>query len=410
MPQINPKILVWARETAGLTPEEAVRKLGIRDARGVAAVDRLIALETGSAEPTRPLLVKMAKQYRRPLLTFYMAGPPRKGERGRDFRTLPEGHSDAAEALLDALIRDVRARQRMVRALLEDEEDAEPLPFVGSMRIADGAPALLGSLRKTLRISLDAFRSASSSEEAFALLRARAEAAGVFVLLIGNLGSHHTAIDLETFRGFALADKIAPFVIINDQDAHAAWSFTLLHELVHIWLGETGVSGAFAEAGIEKFCNRVASEFLLPSEDLADLHVDDMKPFEKLQARISDFASDRHLSGSMVAYRLYETGTIERETWSRLSTFFRQRWLQTRVERRERAREKEGGPSYYVVRRHRVGTALIELVRRMMADGVLVPSKAGKILGVKPANVQAMVNPAGALALGAMPQEPIARA
>jgi hypothetical protein len=181
-----------------------VRKLGIRDARGVAAVDRLTALETGSAEPTRPLLVKMSKQYRRPLLTFYMSGPPRKGERGRDFRTLPEGHSDAAEALLDALIRDLRARQGMVRALLEDAEDGQPLPFVGSMKMADGAPALLASIRQTLSIDLDAFRSAASSEDAFALLRARAEAAGIFVLLIGNLGSHHTAIDLETFRGLAL--------------------------------------------------------------------------------------------------------------------------------------------------------------------------------------------------------------
>ncbi|MGH6898261.1 MAG: ImmA/IrrE family metallo-endopeptidase [Geminicoccaceae bacterium] len=410
MPRINPEILVWARETASLTPEEAVRKLGIRDARGVAAVDRLAALEAGSTQPTRPLLLKMAKQYRRPLVTFYMSAPPRKGERGRDFRTLPEGHSDAAEALLDALIRDVRARQSMVRALLEDEEEAEPLPFVGSMRMTDGAPALLASIRKTLRISLDAFRSANSSEEAFTLLRARAEAAGVFVLLIGNLGSHHTAIDLETFRGFALADKIAPFVIINDQDAQAAWSFTLLHELTHLWLGETGVSGAFAEAAIEQFCNRVASEFLLPSEELTDLQVDDATDFETTQARITSFAEDRHLSRSMVAYRLFQTGRIEKDAWSRLGTFFRQKWLQTRAERRERAREKEGGPSYYVVRRHRVGTALIELVRRTMADGALVPSKAGKILGVKPANVQTMVNPAGPLALGPMPREPMAGA
>ena len=410
MPQINPEILVWARETAGLTPEEAVRKLGIRDARGVGAIDRLAALEAGSAQPTRPLLVKMAKQYRRPLVTFYMPSPPRRGERGRDFRTLPEGHSDAAEALLDALIRDVRARQSMVRALLEDEEEADPLPFVGSVRMADGAPALLASIRKTLRISLDAFRSAGSSEDAFALLRARAEAAGVFVLLIGNLGSHHTAIDLETFRGFALADKIAPFVIINDQDAQVAWSFTLLHELAHLWLGETGVSGAFAEAAIERFCNMVASEFLLPSEELANLQVDDATDFETAQARITAFAQDRHLSRSMVAYKLYQAGAIERDAWGRLSAFFRQKWLQSRAERRERAREKEGGPSYYVVRRHRVGTALIDLVRRTVAEGILAPSKAGKILGVKPANVEMMVNPAGPPLLRPMPQEPTARA
>ena len=55
-------------ETAGLTPEEAVQKLDINDARGVAASDRFVALEFGDEQPTRAMLVKMAKQYRRPLL------------------------------------------------------------------------------------------------------------------------------------------------------------------------------------------------------------------------------------------------------------------------------------------------------------------------------------------------------
>jgi Zn-dependent peptidase ImmA (M78 family)/transcriptional regulator with XRE-family HTH domain len=383
MSRINPEILVWARETAGLTPDEAVKRLGIRDARGVAAADRLAALEAGKEVPTRPMLLKMAKQYRRPLLTFYMSAPPRKGERGRDFRTLPERHSDAAEALLDALIRDVRARQSMVRALLEDEEETKSLPYVASMSMSDGVAAVVASIRETLRNK----PLRSTNQESFSVLRASAEAAGIFVLLIGNLGSHHTAIDVETFRGFALADEIAPFVVINDQDAPIAWSFTLLHELAHIWLGETGVSGDSADTAIEQFCNMVASEFLLPSEELAEIRVDLTTDLETVKARITDFAEERLLSSSMVAYRLYKMGKIERETWSRLASFFRQKWLHARAERRERAREREGGPSYYVVRRHRLGTALIGLVQRTMAEGVLAPSKAGKILGVKPANV-----------------------
>lgn len=391
LPNVNPDILVWARETAGLTPQEAVKKLGLRDAHGLAAAERLAALEEGDAAPTRPMLLKMSKHYRRPLLTFYMSAPPRKGDRGRDFRTLPQGRSGVADALLDALIRDVMARQSMVRAVLEDEDEAEPIAFVGSKKMSDGVPAVLAFMRKTLRIDLKEFRSQVSPESAFALLRSRAEAAGVFVLLIGNLGSYHTAIDLETFRGFALADEIAPFVVINDQDARSAWSFTLLHELAHLWLGATGVSGASADVAIERFCNDVAGEFLLPSDELAHLYIDDSTDFGTAQQLITEFARDRHLSRSMVAYRLHRAGAIGQERWSRLGSAFRQQWLQ----RRAAPRDQEGGPSYYVVRRHRVGSALIELVRRMMADGALTPSKAGKILGVKPTNVQALVNGVG---------------
>ena len=68
MPEVNPEILTWARETAGLTREDAVKKLSIRAAYGIEPEERLMALETGAIEPTRPMLVKMAKQYRRPLL------------------------------------------------------------------------------------------------------------------------------------------------------------------------------------------------------------------------------------------------------------------------------------------------------------------------------------------------------
>ena len=75
-----------------------------------------------------------------------------------------------------------------------------------------------------------------NAEDAFRLLRSRTEDAGVFVLLKGDLGSHHTAIDVEVFRGLAIADDVAPFVVINDNDSRAAWSFTLLHELTHLLL------------------------------------------------------------------------------------------------------------------------------------------------------------------------------
>ena len=395
MPKVNPDIIRWARETAGLSLEEAATKLKLHQARGVSAVDRLAALESSDeeAEPTRSLLTRMARQYRRPLLTFYMTAPPRKGDRGQDFRTLPEDYSDADEALLDALIRDVKARQSMVRAMLEDEEDTEPIPFVGSLRMSQGVSAVLSSIQQTIQLDIAEFRAQPSASDAFRVLRDRVEAAGIFVLLIGNLGSYHTAIDLETFRGFALADDIAPFVIINDQDAHSAWSFTLLHELVHIWLGQTGVSGLRAERSIEKFCNDVASELLLPSSEVKQLDVDDATDLQSAQTRIGEFAFDQNLSASMVAYKLYRMAKIDLEKWKLLSETFRKMWVGQRNEQRDRAREQESrGPSYYPVRRHRIGKALLELVGAMMRAGAITTSKAGTVLGVKAKNVQNLLD------------------
>ena len=322
MPAVNSEILVWARETAGLSVNCAAKKLGIKDARGIAGEDRLIAFEAGGTMPTRPLLLRMAKLYRRPLLTFYMRVPPRKGDRGKDFRSLPERNTDT-EPLVDALVRDILARQSMVRAVLVDEEEAQPLPFVGSLTVNDGVGAALVSIRRALGADLAAFRAQGSPEAAFALLRAYAERAGVFVLLIGNLGSHHTALDVSAFRGFALADPIAHFIVINDQDAKSAWSFTLLHELAHVWLGATGVSGAYAEGRLERFCNDVASNFLLPNNELHLVGVTSHTDKEAAELLIGEFAEARLLSRSMVAYRLFRAGVLSEATWQDLTSTFR---------------------------------------------------------------------------------------
>jgi Zn-dependent peptidase ImmA (M78 family) len=398
MPVVKPRILSWARETAGLSVEEAAHRLGIKEARGVAGADRLRAFEAQEAVVSRPTLLKMTKVYRRPLLTFYLSEPPERGDRGEDFRNLPEQHSDA-EALVDALVRDIRARQAMVRAIIEDDEDAERLPFIGSAAVENGIAPVLQSIRRTLGLELAEFRAQASAEGAFALLRDKVEAAGIFVLLAGNLGSHHTALDVDVFRGFALSDDLAPFIVINDQDARSAWSFTLLHELVHLWLGTTGVSGSFAEARIEKFCNDVASAFLLPSNELALVRVDRQTNVPAATRLINDFAAARLLSRSMVAYRLLAAGLISEQTWRQLRQTFRQLWQESRAAQRQQAREREGGPNYYVVRRHRLGPALLKFVARSISGGALTPTKASKVLGVKPRSVEPLLSGA-ALAAG----------
>jgi Zn-dependent peptidase ImmA (M78 family)/transcriptional regulator with XRE-family HTH domain len=394
MPLVNPEILRWARVTAGLTLEEASQRLSISEARGISPVSRLSALERGETEPSRPILLKMAKQYRRPLIVFYMENPPRKADRGQDFRILPDSISDVTSGMVDALIRDVKVRQSIIKAAIEDEDDFEPIKFVGCMRISDGVEAVVRTIIKISSIDITKFRSQPSSEDAFKYLRNQVENTGVFVLLIGDLGSHHTAFDIEVFRGFALSDAIAPFIIINDKDSKAAWSFTLLHELAHILLGHTGISNTNSELEIEQFCNRVASDILLPEVDLRNIHFTDLSDFEDRKTIISDYAHTLNLSSSMVAYKLYLLGKIDRPIWVQLNREYRKLWLETRQEKRELRRGKEGGPSYYVLRRHRLGEHLITLVHQMVLGGTLTTMKASKVLGVTPKNIQSLIEPA----------------
>ena len=391
MPKANPAVIVWARETAGLTQEEAAKKLGFQDSSKSSAAEKLAALESGENEPSRPQLLKMEAQYRRPLLTFYLSKPPVRGRRGADFRTLPIDRSASDEALLDALVREIWARQSMVRAVLEDEDEAEPLPFIGSHRIEDGPAAVLASLKSLLGLDSNGYRDERNAAAAFEPLRRNAEAAGIFVLLKGDLGNHVSSIDTRIFRGFSIADRVAPFVVINDQDARPAWSFTLLHETVHLLLGQTGVSGLYGDSEVERFCNDIAGEFLLPARELDLAGFDENRDYEIVSDRVSALAHEFKVSHTMVAYKAFRAHLINQDDFVQLSTAYRQEWLDLRAHARVRARNQEGGPSYYTVRSHRLGARIVNLVRRMMAADALSTSKAARILGVKSRQVQPLL-------------------
>lgn len=382
MPKVNPQILSWARESAGLTLEDAARGLGLS---GETAVARLEQIEAGEREPTRPQLLKMADRYRRPLLTFYLPAPPAPAPRTHDFRTLPH-REIGAEAAIDALVRDVRSRQALVRGAMEDAEEAEPLPFVGSLDPRAGADALARSMADLLNLDRAAYRQARTIEQAFRILRDAVEAAGVFVLLIGNLGHWRTNLSPGVFRGMALADDVAPFIVVNETDSKAAWPFTLLHELGHILLGQSGISGYDSEQAIERLCDDAAARFLLSRAELQELA--DEGDFEGLVERIGAFANARKVSRKMVAYNMLRERLIDAVLYRRLAARFDEDRLE--FPRKQAA----GAPDYYVVRRHRVGQGLLNLVNRMVAGGALTTTKAGKVLGVKPTAIGRMTEQA----------------
>jgi Zn-dependent peptidase ImmA (M78 family) len=377
---IQPEILRWARETAGLSMEDAARAVGLT---GKSALERLAKFESGEKEPSAPLLEKMAKAYRRPLVTFYMKERPLPGDRGQDFRTLPGEKLTNPE--LDALIRDIKARQELVHSVLEDEE-SPPIDFVASVTM-DVAAA---TLAPRLGFMLDEFRKEKTTDDAFDYVRRTLESNGVFALLIGNLGSYHTNIPVEIFRGFAIADKLAPMIVINDQDARAAWSFTAMHELVHLWLGTTGVSGEDTTAGIEQYCNDVAGEVLLPS---AELNVfSGALSRDRAVEMIDSYAPQWRVSRQMVAYKLYRHGKIAHQTWTEIRQVFHERFLAFKAQQSAKQKESEGGANYYIVKRHRVGSALLSLMRRALNDGNTTYTKASRVLGVKPRNVEYLLS------------------
>jgi Zn-dependent peptidase ImmA (M78 family) len=390
---LNPHILTWARDTAGLSVDEAAHALGFKDARGRTAAERLQAMEAGEEEPSRSVLLNMARAYHRSLLVFYLSEPPRTGDRGQDFRRAPGVKPPKYDPTLDALIRDIRGRQGIVKDLLEQTEPKR-VDYVASVTMDVRPPELAHRIAERLGFSLAEFRQQTTVQAAFSYLREKVEASGAFVLLLGNLGSYHTNIPSGVFRGYAIADPVAPFIVVNDQDAPVAWSFTTLHELTHLWLGATGVSGSSTDTQLESYCNSVAGEMLLPEREMNELRFLHRASLQQTIGAVAQFASRRKISRAMVAYKLLRMNVITHARWRELEKHYEDEWIAAQAQ--PAAKDKnEGGPSYYVVKRHRLGHALLDLVKNSLTEGFLTHTKAGQILGVKPRNVDPLIYIAG---------------
>lgn len=342
------------------------------------------------------MLEKAAMIYRRPLVTFYLPRPPARGARGEDFRTVAGVASPREDAVLDAFVRDIRTRQQLLREALIEDEDTHLLGFVASCRIADGTSMVAARIRETLGVTIADQRRVKDPAALFNLLRGAAERAGIFVLLLGDLGSYHSDISEETFRGFALADDVAPFVVINDNDATPARSFTLMHELAHVWIGATGVSGPVHGAPaniVERFCNEVAGEFLLPPEALAPIAA--TRPtgldLDTALSLTDGLARTWNVSQGVVTYRFLSSGWISNPLATEMFRIFAARWRTERQRNRASREPDETGPGYFLVRRSRLGAGLVDAVRRALRGELLTHTKAARILGVAPAAVDQLL-------------------
>jgi len=385
MPKINPEVLRWARESSSQSIEEAAGRIGI-------SANRLEQFERGEADPSRNQLEEISRVYRRSMVTFYLSSPPSLAPRGHDYRQTTDAITNDYEPDVDALIRNVKVRQAYLRDALEDEVE-ESLRFVGSVSISDGVDNAAGTIEEILSFNLHTFRSHSSPGNAFKYLRTLIEDIGVFVLLIGDLGSWHTKFDVRVYRGFSIADPIAPLIVINDNDSPVAWSFTLLHEFCHLVLGNTGISGPiYSRNPVEEFCNAVSSTILLPESDLLQFSIDKGWGNNQILLFIDSQSSDWNISRPMIALRLYRAGAISRRQWVEISDQYREEWeAQVRARRESAKTGNSSGPNRNTLLKRNLGSRTISMVRGLMFQGSLSISQASTILGVPPARVHQFV-------------------
>lgn len=252
---IKPDLLTWARESSGLTIEEAAKKAQLN-------VDFLTSCEQGSEQLSVSQLRKLAQVYKRPIAVFYLSKPPKKFDALRDFRRLP-GESEISESpKLRLEIRRAIYRRKVALDMYHDL-GTNPPRFMPSTGLLEDQEQVAKKIRRLLSLSQDQQVSFKSNYNALNRWRAAIESVGVFVF-------QATGIELNEMRGFSISDTPLPVIVVNIKDSPMGRVFSMLHEFAHLMLREGGVCDLedrkhpAAEQKIESFCNHVAGATLVP--------------------------------------------------------------------------------------------------------------------------------------------------
>ena len=222
--------------------------------------------------PTLKQLEAYAKATYTPLGYLFLKQPPEDRLPIPFFRT---GNAQRGRAPSLNLLDTIQAMQRRQDWLRESLAQAgEPiLDFVGSARIEEPARGIATRMRQSLGLERNWAQTQQTWTAALDTLRNAIDAVGVVVVTNGVVGNNtHRKLDPGEFRGFVLVDQHAPLVFVNGADSKAAQMFTLVHELAHLWFGQSAVFDLHelrpSADRTETACNSVAAEFLVAEEEL----------------------------------------------------------------------------------------------------------------------------------------------
>lgn len=357
---VHTEMLTWAITRAGYRVQEFVEHH-----------PRVQQWMEGEKRPSLPQLRDFAKKVNVPFGYLLLEKPPEETLPLPFFRSVNGGKPKINLNVRDAILT-LQRRQDWIREYLAEHGNT-PLNFVGRFADNRGMEIVVQDIRNTLGLSdmwASAFR---NRDEALDHLKKQIEAVGIFTVFNSVVDNNtRRSIPVDDCRGFVLVDQHAPFMFVNSADSKAAQMFTLVHELAHIWVGE---SAGFdfrqlqpAEDKLEKFCDQVAAEFLVPEN-----------VFNKLWSEQPDFSHiSRKLKVSqlVIARRALDLKKIDRNSFFEFYEDFYQQF------KKKKEKQSDGG-NFYATLKNRLNTRFFYTVHRAVKENKLLHREAYQLTGLK---------------------------
>lgn len=357
---INPTMLTWAIARAGYVVEDFLEKFP--------NVKRWIEQVK---IPTVRQLEDFARRVHIPFGYLFLQEPPKEQIPFPFFRTGHHPTHHVSINVYDTILILQRRQDWLTDYLLENE--GKKLPFVGRFSEDASFESIVDDIRKTLSLTPDWANGFQTFEDTLNAIAKKVEEIGIMINFNGVVENNtHRVIPVDECRGFVLVNEMVPFMFVNAADAKAAQLFTIIHELAHIWLGE---SAGFdnqnllpANDPIEKLCDQVAAEFLVPATSFHKIWTN--------SADINKLARYFKVSTIVIARRALDLGKLNK------AEFFQ--FYNQYIEGIRLKKESQGtGGDFYATARKRISVSFAAYVDQAVRQNKLLYRDAYKITGLR---------------------------
>jgi Zn-dependent peptidase ImmA (M78 family) len=261
--QIAPSVLEWIGNVAALE--------GINDE----LLASLYQWKNNEKTPTFGQIEDFSKKVHIPLGYFFLQSPPDEPLPLMEYRTV----QSAAKTIPSRDLMDTYYQMSSIQDWMRDylmDSGSEKRNFVGSGKKEKDPVKIAASIRGITGMPEDWYARSKDKNASFKMLRSFFENIGILILQNGVVGQNNfRKLSIDEFRAFTLIDDYAPLIFINSNDTEGGKLFSLLHEVVHIWIGLHSFfndnSGLVLNVNpLEIICNATAAELLVPDAHFVD--------------------------------------------------------------------------------------------------------------------------------------------
>jgi Zn-dependent peptidase ImmA (M78 family) len=301
---VEPTVLVWARESIGMSIDEVAKRIEEVTINAIKEWEK----KDGTVKPTFAQIEKLSTIYKRPLSAFLLPAPPKEPPFPKDFRKRPSTEKQSLNPKTYLAIRKARRFQYSAIELIKElGKESKELSIKANP--SDNPETLAEEVRKQFGVKefprFTSFTKEAALEEWVKIL----ENNGILVFQISITKN-------KEIGGFSLIDEYVPVIVLRRSDEPSAKIFTLFHELAHLLLREGGICD-LEESDVthEKFCNRFAGAFLVPKDKLLNHPVVKANTEKKEwpESFLKDIAGDFKVSQEVILRRLWILGLTTKE-------------------------------------------------------------------------------------------------